>query len=173
MDQQGTGTGAGRAVLLGAHPSGVPDARRMAGVVPRHQASATQRTPPSCRGHQWGVVGLRGGSRAHALCLPLDARWPQGVAHGREDEPDGAQRPPRAGRLIRMALQVAGRHDTPALLVLDAFVALAPAVQRAASLWPRRLQHPSRPILTRAQKHYGASAPAPPPAQRSVGRPRT
>jgi hypothetical protein len=52
-----------------------------------------------------------------------------------------------------MALQFAVRHDTPSLLVLDAFFAIAPVFQLAASLWSLRLQQPVLDIVTRAKKN--------------------
>jgi hypothetical protein len=173
LDQQVTVTVEGRTILWGDHTYVVKDARRMPGVVTLHQDSETQSKPTYLRGHHWGVVGLLVGSLTHAFCLPLEARLHQGFAHGREDETDGAQRQTLAGRLIRMALQCAVRHDTPALLVLDAFFAIAPVFQLAASRWALRLQQPSLHILTRAKKNSVAYAPAQPPDQRSVGRPRT
>src|SRR4029450_5502455 len=173
LDQHAALIVAGRAVLLGDHTYVGKKARRMPGVVTLHQESETQRKPTYFRGHHWGVVGLVVGSLAHAFCLPLEARLHQGFAHVREDETDGAQRQTLAVRLIRMALQFAVRHDTPAILVLDAFFAIAPVFQLAASMWTLRLKQPYLHILTRAQKNYVAYAPAQPPAQRSVGRPRT
>jgi DDE superfamily endonuclease len=172
VDQQVTVMVAGRAVLLGDHTYVVKDARRMPGVVTLHQASETQSKPSYFRGHHWGVVGLLVGSLAHAFCLPLEARLHQGFAHVREDETDAAPRQTLAVRLIRMALQFALRQDTPAILVLDAFFAIAPVFQLAASVWALRLQQPYLHILTRAKKNYVAYTPAQPPAQRSVGRPR-
>ena len=172
LDQQVTVMVEGRAILLGDHTYVVKDARRMPGVVTLHQDSETQSKPTYFRGHHWGVVGLLVGSLAHAFCLPLEARLHQGFAHVREDETDGAQRQTLAVRLIRMALQFAVRHDTPAILVLDAFFAIAPVFQLAASMWTLRLKQPYLHILTRAKKNYVAYAPAQPPAQRSVGRPR-
>jgi hypothetical protein len=172
LDQHAAVIGAGRAVLLGDHTSVVNDARRLPGVVTRHQDSATQSKPTYCRGHHGGVVGLVVGSLAPAFCLPLEARLPQGFAHVREDETDAAQRPTRAVRLIRMALQFAVRQDTPALLVLDAFCAIAPVLQRAASTWALRLKHPYLHSLPRAQKNSVAYTPAKPQDKRAAGRPR-
>ncbi len=172
MDQQVTVRVEGRAVLLGDHTYVVKDARRMPGVVTLHQDSETQSKPTYFRGHHWGVVGLLVGSLAHAFCLPLEARLHQGFAHVREDETDEAQRQTLAVRLIRMALQFAVRHDTPTILVLDAFFAIAPVFQRAASLWALRLKPPSLHILARAKKNYVAYAPPQPQDQRAVGRPR-
>jgi hypothetical protein len=172
VDQQVTVRVEGRAVLLGDHTYVGKDARRMPGVVTRPQDRETQSKPTSFRGHHWGVVGRLVGSLAHAFCLPLEARLPQGFAHVREDETDEAQRQTLAVRLLRLALQCAVRHDTPALLVLDAFFALAPVLQRAASLWALRLTPPYLHILTRAQKNSVAYAPPPPHDQRAVGRPR-
>src|SRR6266446_2886214 len=125
----------------------VKDARRMPGVVTLHQDSETQSKPTYFRGHHWGVVGLLVGSLAHAFCLPLEARLHQGFAHVREDETDEAQRQTLAVRLIRMALQFAVRHDTPTILVLDAFFAIAPVFQLAASLWALRLKQPYLHLL--------------------------
>lgn len=153
LDQQVTVTVEGRAVLLGDHTYVVKDARRMPGVVTLHQDSETQSKPTYFRGHHWGVVGLLVGSLAHAFCLPLEARLHQGFAHVREDETDGAPRQTLAVRLIRMALQFAVRHDTPAILVLDAFFAIAPVFQLAASMWTLRLKQPYLHILTRAKKN--------------------
>jgi hypothetical protein len=164
---------AGRAVLLGDHTYVVKDARRMPGVVTLHQASETQSKPTYFRGPHWGVVGLLIGSLSHAFCLPLEARLHQGFAHVREAETDEAQRQTLAVRLIRMALQFAVCHDIPALLVLDAFFAIAPVFQCAASTWALRLKQPYLYILTRAKKNYVAYTPATPQANRSAGRPRT
>ena len=162
----------GRAVLLGDHTYVVKDARRMPGVVTLHQASETQSKPSYFRGHHWGVVGLLVGSLAQAFCLPLEARLHQGFAHVREDGTDESQRQTLAVRLIRMALQFAVRHDPPSLLVLDAFFAIAPVFQLAASLWALRPKQPYLHILTRAKKNYVAYEPAKPQARPSAGRPR-
>lgn len=161
----------GRPVLVGDHTYVVKDARRMPGVVTLHQESETQSKPTYFRGHQWGLVGLLVGSFSQAFCLPLEARLHQGFAHVQDDETDEAQRPTLAVRLVSMALEFAVRHDTPSLLVLDAFFAIAPVFQLAASRWSRRLQQPFLAIVTRAKKNYVAYEPAPPRATPSRGRP--
>jgi hypothetical protein len=161
----------GRTVLLGDHTYVVKDARRMPGVVTLHQDSETQSKPTYFRGHHWGLVGLLVGSFSQAWCLPLEARLHQGFAHVHADETDEAQRPTLAVRLVHMALQFAVRHDTPSLLVLDAFFAMAPVFQLAASLWSLRLQQPFLAIVTRAKKNYVAYEPAQPQATPSQGRP--
>lgn len=161
----------GRTVLLGDHTYVVKDARRMPGVVTLQQDSETQSKPTYFRGHHWGLVGLLVGSFSQALCLPLEARLHQGFAHIQDDDTDEAQRPTLAVRLVHMALQFAVRHDTPALLVLDAFVAIAPVFQLAASLWSLRLKQPFLAIVTRAKKNYVAYEPAQPQATPSRGRP--
>jgi hypothetical protein len=161
----------GRPVLLGDHTYVVKDARRMPGVVTLHQASETQSKPTYFRGHQWGFVGLLVGSWTQAFCLPLEARLHQGFAHVQDDEPDEAQHPTLAVRLVTMALEFAVRHDTPSLLVLDAFFAIAPVFQLAASRWSLRLQQPFLTIVTRAKKNSVAYEPAPPRTMPARGRP--
>jgi hypothetical protein len=161
----------GRTVLVGDHTYVVKDARRMPGVVTLHQDSETQSKPTYFRGHHWGLVGLLVGSFSQAWCLPLEARLHQGFAHVHEDATEEAHRPTLAVRLVHMALQFAVRHDTPALLVLDAFFAMAPVFQLAASLWSLRLQQPVLTIVTRAKKNYVAYEPAPPQTTPSRGRP--
>src|SRR5712691_9729249 len=171
LDQQVTVTVEGRAVLLGDHTYVVKDARRMPGVVTRHHDSETQSKPTYFRGHHWGLVGLLVGSLAQAFCLPLEARLPQGFAHVQDDDTGEAQRQTLAVRLVHMALQCAVRHDTPALLVLDAFFAIAPVFQLAGSMWWLRLTQPYLDIVTRAKKNSVAYEPVPPPATPSRGRP--
>jgi hypothetical protein len=161
----------GRTVLLGDHTYVVKDARRMPGVVTLHQDSETQSKPTYFRGHHWGLVGLLVGSLAQAFCLPLETRLHQGFAHVQDDDTGEAQRQTLAVRLVNMALQFAVRHDTPALLVLDAFFAIAPVFQLAASLWSLRLTQPYLDIVTRAKKNYVAYEPAQPPVTPSRGRP--
>jgi hypothetical protein len=161
----------GRTVLVGDHTYVVKDARRMPGVVTLHQDSETQSKPTYFRGHHWGLVGLLVGSFSQAWCLPLEARLHQGFTHVHDDETAEAQRPTLAVRLVHMALQFAVRHDTPSLLVLDAFFAIAPVFQLAASLWSLRLKQPFLHILTRAKKNYVAYEPAQPQATPSRGRP--
>jgi DDE superfamily endonuclease len=161
----------GRTVLLGDHTYVVKDARRMPGVVTLHQDSETQSKPTYFRGHHWGLVGLLVGSFSQALCLPLEARLHQGFAHVHDDATDETQRPTLAVRLVNMALQFAVRHDTPCLLVLDAFFAIAPVFQLAASMWSLRLKQPFLDIVTRAKKNYVAYEPAQPQATPSRGRP--
>jgi len=143
----------------------------MPGVVTLHQASETQSKPTYFRGPHWGLVGRLVGSLSQAWCLPLEARLHQGFAHVHDDETDEAQRPSLAVRLVHMAWQFAVRHDTPSLLVLDAFFAIAPVFQLAASLWSLRLPPPFLHIVTRAKKNYGAYEPAQPQATPSRGRP--
>lgn len=162
-----------RVVLLGDHTDVVKDARRMPGVVTLHQDSETQSKPTYFRGHHWGIVGLLVGSLSHAFCLPLEARLHQGFTHVREDEADEAHQPTLAVRLVTMALEFAVRHDTPALLVLDAFFAIAPVFQLAASLWSLRLKQPYLAIVTRAKKSYVAYEPAPPKPLPARGCPAT
>jgi hypothetical protein len=70
-----------------------------------------------------------------------------------------------------MARQCAVRHDTPALLVLDAFFAIAPVFPLAASMWSLRLTHPDLDSGTRAKRNYGAYELAQPQATPSRGRP--
>jgi hypothetical protein len=161
----------GRTVLLGDHTYVVKDARRMPGVVTLHQDSETQSKPTYFRGHHWGLVGLLVGSLSQAWCLPLEARLHRGFAHVHADETDEAPQPTLAVRLVHMALQFAVRHDTPSLLVLDAFFAIAPVFQLAASLWSLRLKQPFLAIVTRAKKNYVAYEPAPLQATPSRGRP--
>ena len=161
----------GRPVLVGDHTYVVKDARRMPGVVTLHQESETQSKPTYFRGHQWGLVGLLIGSWSQAFCLPLEARLHQGFAHVHDDKTDEAQRPTLAVRLVSMALEFAVRHDTPSLLVLDAFFAIAPVLHLAASRWSLRLKQPFLTIVTRAKKNYVAYEPAPPRATPSRGRP--
>ncbi len=161
----------GRMVLLGDHTSVVKDARRRPGVVTLHQDSETQSKPTYFRGHHWGLVGLLVGSFSQALCLPLEARLPQGFAHVHDDDTDETQRPTLAVRLVNMALQFAVRHATPCLLVLDAFFAIAPVFQLAASMWSLRLKQPFLDIVTRAKKNDVAYEPAQPQATPSRGRP--
>ena len=163
----------GRPVLVGDHTYVVKDARRMPGVVTLHQESETQSQPTYCRGHQWGLVGLLVGSLPQAFCLPLEARLHQGFAHVQDDETAEAQRPTLAVRLVSMALELAVRHDTPALLVLDAFCALAPVFHLAVSRWSLRLQQPSLAMITRAKKNSVAYEPAPPQPASARGRPAT
>jgi hypothetical protein len=149
----------------------VKDARRRPGVVTLHQESETQSTPTDFRGHQWGLVGLLAGSWAQACCLPLEARLHQGFAHVQDDETDEAPQPTLAVRLVSLALEFAVRHDLPSLLVLDAFFAIAPVFQLAASRWSLRLHQPFLTIVTRAKKNYVAYEPAPPRTTPSRGRP--
>lgn len=163
----------GRAVLLGDHTYVVKDARRMPGVVTLHQDSETQSKPTYFRGHQWGLVGLLVGSLPHTFCLPLEARLHQGFTHVRGDETDEAHQPTLAVRLVTMALEFAVRHDTPALLVLDAFFSIAPVFQLAASRWSLRLKQPYLAIVTRAKRNSVAYEPAPPKPTPVRGRPAT
>jgi hypothetical protein len=162
----------GRTVLLGDHTYVVKDARRMPGVVTLHQDSETQSKPTYFRGHHWGVVGLLVGSLSQAFCLPLEARLHQGFAHVQEDDTDGEPRQTLAVRRIRMALGFAVRHDTPCILVLDAFFAIKPVFELAASMWSLHLTQPSLHILTRAKKSSVAYEPAKSKEKPAVGRPR-
>lgn len=162
----------GHTVLVGDHTYVVKDARRMPGVVTLHQDSETQSKPTYFRGHHWGLVGLLVGSLAQAFCLPLEARLHQGFAHVRQEPADDAQRQSLALRLVDMALAFALRHQTPAILVLDAFFAIAPVLQRAASVWSMSLKQPFLSIITRAKKNYVAYAPAAPTEHPGRGRPR-
>jgi hypothetical protein len=162
----------GRPVLLGDHTYVVKDARRMPGVVTLHQASETQSKPPYFRGHHWGVVGLLAGSLVQAFCLPLEARLHQGFAHVRQDQHDDTQRQSLALRLVDVALAFAQRQDTPALLVLDAFFAIAPVFQRAAAVWSTARKQPYLAVITRAKNNYVAYEPAPPKDHPARGRPR-
>lgn len=129
-------------MLLGDHTYVVKDARRMPGVVTLHQDSETQSKPTYVRGHHWGLVGVLVGSLSQAFCLPLEARLHQGFAHVRRDQPEDTERQSLALRLVDMALAFALRHATPSILVLDAFFAIAPVFQRAASIWATALKQP-------------------------------
>lgn len=162
----------GRTVLLGDHTYVVKDARRMPGVVTLHQESETQSKPTYFRGHHWGVVGLLAGSLTQAFCLPLEARLHQGFAHLRENQHDDTQRQSLAIRLVDTALAFARRQDTPSIVVLDAFFAIAPVFQRAASVWSTALKQPYLSVITRAKKNYVAYEPAIPSEKPCRGRPR-
>lgn len=161
-----------RTVLLGDHTYVVKDARRMPGVVTLHQESETQSKPTYFRGHHWGVVGLLAGSLSQAFCLPLEARLHQGFAHLRQEQQDDTQPQSLAIRLVDMALAFALRHDTPSILVLDAFFAIAPVFQRAAAVCSTALKQPYLFVITRAKKNYVAYEPAPPNEKPCRGRPR-
>jgi DDE superfamily endonuclease len=174
LRQQVAVTVQGRAVLLGDHTMVSKDARRMPGVVTLHQDSETQSKPSYFRGHYWGVVGLLVGSLSEAFCLPLEARLHQGFAH-LDPAPSSSttDRDTQCVRLVHMALDFVRRHDTPAILVLDAFFAIRTVFGLANSLWSITLQQPSLSILTRAKKSYVAYREPEAPTTRSPGRPRT
>jgi hypothetical protein len=162
----------GRAVLLGDHTAVVKDARRMPGVVTLHQESETQSKPSYFRGHYWGVVGLLVGSLAEAFCLPLEARLHQGFAHLDPEQSSPMDHDTQCIQLVQMALDFVRRHDTPAILVLDAFFAIGAVFALANSLWSVALKHPALIILTRAKKNYVAYHEPSAPTTRAPGRPR-
>jgi hypothetical protein len=58
------------------------------------------------------------------LCLPLEARLPQGCAHLDPQESSPTDRATQGGMRVQMALAFARRQDIHSLLVLDAFCAL-------------------------------------------------
>lgn len=172
LHQQVAVTVQGRAVLLGDHTAVVQDARRMPGVVTRHQESETQSKPSYFRGHYWGVLGLLIGSLAEAFCRPLAARLHQGFAHLTPEESSPPNHDTQCVALVQMALDFVRRHHTPALLVLDAFFAIGAVFALANSLWSIALQQPMLFILTRAKKNYVAYHVPQAPTTRCPGRPR-
>jgi hypothetical protein len=172
LHQQVAVTVQGRAVLLGDHTSVVKDARRMPGVVTLHHNSETQSKPSYFRGHYWGVIGLLVGSLAEAFCLPLEARLHQGFAHLDPEQSSAPDHDTQCVQLVQMALDFVRRHDTPAILVLDAFFAVSTVFVLANSLWSVAFKQPALFILTRAKKNYVAYHEPHAPATRSPGRPR-
>jgi hypothetical protein len=161
-----------RAVLLGDHTAVVKDARRMPGVVTLYQDSETQSKPNYYRGHYWGVVGLLVGSLAEAFCLPLEARLHQGFAHLDPEQSNTTDRDTQGVKLVQMALDFALRHDTPSILVLDAFFSIGAVFELANSVWSIALKQPYLTILTRAKKSYVAYLEPPMPTAPTPGRPR-
>jgi hypothetical protein len=171
LSQQEAVVVAARTVLSADHTYVAKDGRRMPGVVTLHQESETQSKPSYFRGHCWGALGLLIGSLQAPFCLPLSLRLHQGFEHL-------AQRgaPQRtwtlAERPVTMALAFAQKHAQPSLLILDAYFAVAPVFQLAASLWSIRHQVPWLTLIVRAKKDYVAYLPVEPSADKTPGRPR-
>jgi hypothetical protein len=147
------------------------DGRRMPGVVTLPQESETQSKPSYFRGHCWGALGLLIGSLQAPFCLPLSLRLQQGFAHlGAQEVPERAL--PLAERPVAMALAFARKHARPSLLILEAFFAVAPVFQRAASLWSMQHRAPWVTLMVRATHNYVASFEAQTPQTKQRGRPR-
>ncbi len=172
LSQQVAVTVDGRVVWLGDHTAVVKDARRMPGGVTLYQDSETQSNPPYYRGHYWGVVGVLVRSLTDAFCLPLEARLHQGFAHLAPGYASTTERDTQGVKLVQMALDFATRHDTPAILVLDAFFSIQAVFELANSLWSLALKPPYLTILTRAKKSCVAYLKPPVPTSPPPGRPR-
>lgn len=160
-----------RTVLIGDHTYVAKDGRRMPGVVTLHQASETQSKPSYFRGHCWGALGLLIGSLQAPFCLPLELRLHQGFAH--LSPRDTSHRTlTLAERPVAMALEFARQHARPSLLILDAYFAVAPVFELAASLWSLCEQAPFLTLIVRAKQNYVAYFEAQPCAEKKRGRPR-
>lgn len=143
----------------------------MPGVVTLHQESETQSKPSYFRGHCWGALGVLIGPLRAPFCLPLELRLHQGFEHlgqrgARERTWTLAERP------VAMALEFARQHAKPSLLILDAYFAVAPVFQLAASLWSIRHPAPWLTLIVHAKKNYVAYLPAEPSPDKTPGRPR-
>jgi hypothetical protein len=77
-----------------------------------------------------------------------------------------------AERPVAMALEYARQYARPAVLILDAYFAVAPVFQLAASRWSMRDQAPWLTPIVRAKKNYVADIPAVPSQDTKRGRPR-
>jgi hypothetical protein len=171
LSQQVAVVVAARTVLIGDHTYVAKDGRRMPGVVTLHQESETQSKPSYFRGHCWGALGLLIGSLPTPFCLPLELRLHQGFEH--LSQRASAERAlTLAERPVAMALAFARQYARPALLILDAYFAVAPVFQLAASLWSIRDQAPWLTLIVRAKKNYVAYIPAAPSQATKRGRPR-
>jgi hypothetical protein len=171
LSQQVAVVMAARTVLIADHTYVAKDGRRMPGVVTLHQESETQSKPSYFRGHCWGALGLLIGSLQAPFCLPLELRLHQGFEH--LARPDVPKRPwTLAERPVAMALEFARQHARPSLLILDAYFAVAPVFQLAASLWSIHHRMPWLTVIVRAKKNYVAYLPAEPAADKTLGRPK-
>lgn len=171
LSQQVAVVMAARTVLIADHTYVAKDGRRMPGVVTLHQESETQSKPSYFRGHCWGALGMLIGSLQAPFCLPLELRLHQGFEHlAQRDVPT---RPwTLAERPVAMALAFARQHDRLSLLILDAYFAVAPVFQLAASLWSIQHRMPWVTLIVRAKKNYVAYLPAEPSVDKTLGRPR-
>jgi hypothetical protein len=171
LSQQVVVVAATRLVLIADHTYVPKDGRRMPGVVTVHQESETQSKPSYFRGHCFGALGLLIGSLKAPFCLPLELRLHQGFAHLGPGE--AVEKPlTLAERPVAMALEVARTHARPALLLLDAYFAVAPVFQLAASLWSLSEQAPWLTLIVRTKKNYVAYVPVEATQEKQRGRPR-
>ena len=82
------------------------------------------------------------GSLPTPFCLPLELRLHQGF-EPLSQRASAERALTLAERPVAMALALARQYARPALLILDAYLAVAPVFQLAASLWSSRDQAPS------------------------------
>jgi len=161
----------GRCVLLGDHTHVVKDGGRMPGVVSLRETSETQSKPSYFRGQCWGALGLLVGSLGACFCLPLQLQIQHGFRHLGEEEAGSGKRTPLrlAEQVVELALEFALAHDRPAVLVLDAFFAIASVFRLARSVYSVVWRQPYVQVLVRAKKNYVAYCPAAPKAPQRRG----
>lgn len=158
----------GRCVLLGDHTHVIKDGGRMPGVVSLRETSETQSKPAYFRGQCWGALGVLVGSLSGCFCLPLQLQIHLGFRHlGVEAAPENSAS--LAERVVQMALAFAIAQDRLAVLVLDAFFAIAPVFRLARSVYSVACRQPYLHILVRAKKNYVAYFPAEPKAPHRRG----
>lgn len=157
----------GRLVLVGDHTKTPKDGRKMPAVTTLHQDSETSAKPSFFRGHHWGCIGLLVQACDKFFAIPLWANIQEGL-RGIANTDEAKQ--PKTIRIVHMAQQTAQVMGEQAYLVLDAYFAVGPVFQAAASRLcdGENLVH----ILTRAKKNVVAYLPAPVPKKRKKGRPR-
>src|ERR671915_496152 len=146
---------AGRALVLGAGIKLGKEARRMPAVKTLHQDSDNRGKAPYIRGQHFGVVGLLGGSRGKALCLPLRAQLHEGIEGLRADFGWNGQPATVVTRMVHLVVICAQQMGCPCYVPLDAFFAPGPAfgIFQAAL---NDLGHPWVHLITRAKDNYVA-----------------
>lgn len=161
-----------RFVLLGDHTNVSKDGRRMPSVVSLHQHSETQSKPSYFRGHCWGAVGMLIGSMASPFCIPLSLKIHQGLTHVNDEKTETKDNEKLGTRIVQMALDFAIRHQSPCILVLDAFFPGAGVFLLAGTVWSISDQRPLLTLIIRAKKNVVGYFEAEQPEIRPVGRPK-
>ncbi len=90
-------------------------------------------------------MGLLVGLRSEALCLPLEARLPQGFAHLDPDESSTPNRDTQGVRLVQLAMECVTGHDIPSILVFETFFSSRAVFELAGSVWSMALKPPLSP----------------------------
>lgn len=143
-----------RIVLFGDHTKTVKDGRKMPEVTTLHQDSETGSKPSFFRGHHWGCISILMKAGGKQFSTPV-------FTEIHRDE----LKEKRSTRLVSVAIQIAFKMKSPAILVLDAFFSVGTVFKTVAQ------KENILNVLTRAKKNIVAYKKPVKQMRKKAGRP--